>query len=131
MAELLVDFLIDFKTGRAVIDTATGDAALISGPDVILQDTAIRVRTQIGTIKRQGIDDFGWDIFGVLKSALNLSDITSISNKITEVALEDDRVLDATVEINQAFVNDEITFILKIKVENERWLSLPLTFQLV
>jgi hypothetical protein len=98
--DALVDIQIDPATGRTVMDTATGDAALVRGVAVVLQDLAIRLRTQIGEIKRQGLDTFGWDIYGMLKREDSLANISLMRNAILSAIREDDRVDDAEIGIN-------------------------------
>lgn len=116
--DALCDIQIDPETGRTVMDTMTGDAALITGVAVVLQDLAIRLRTQIGEIKRMGLDTFGWDIFGSLKREESLANITLMRNSILSAIREDDRVDDAEIGINNegSLASKTIVFDVTVKI---------------
>lgn len=129
MAEILTDFKLDFQTGRAVIDTVTGDAVLISGNEVILQDTAIRLNTQVGTVKQQDLDNFGWDFMNRIKEDVDVSSIASIARKIQDVVLEDERILDVEVLPNQMDQTEVLSFRVNIEIERGQFLSLPFNLQ--
>jgi len=102
------------------------DAELISGGDVIAQDAVIRLRTHIGTVKRQEIDLFGWDLLGILKSDVTLDWVSTIANEITRVVKEDNRVSDATVEVDEAPSKGVFIFNVKLRTEEGEFLSFPL-----
>ena len=125
MAEVLTDIKLDFQTGRVVIDTVTGDAVLISGNEVILQDTAIRLNTQIGSVKGQLIDAFGWDFLNRIKDDVDVNFIASVARKIQDVVLEDERILDVEVLPNQMDVTETLSFRVNIEIERGEILSLP------
>jgi len=128
MAILLTDIKLDLTNGRPVIDPVTNDAVLISGNDVILQDTAIRLFTQIGTVKGQDLDTFGWDYISQIKADVDVSNLQSISKKMVEIVLEDDRILDADV-IPDFLTEDEILF-FRVELEIERGQFLSFAFPL-
>jgi len=111
----------DYEIKRTV-----ADAQLISGGDVIAQDALIRLRTQIGTVKRQDLDLFGWDILGILKSDVTLDWVTTIAGEITRVVLEDSRVEDATVDVDEAPADETFIFDVKLKTVEGEFLSFPL-----
>ena len=127
MAELLTDIQVDLRTGRVVIDENTNDAALISGPQVLAQSAALRLRTQLGQIKRMDLDSFGWDYMSKIKSDVKLTDVVSISKKMENVVLEDDRILDAKVVPGDLDKAENIVYSVRIKVDNDEWLSFPFT----
>jgi hypothetical protein len=116
--DALCDIQIDPETGRMVMDTVTGDAALIRGVAVVLQDVAIRIRTQIGEIKRQGLDTFGWDIYGMLKREDSLANLSLMRNAILSAIREDDRVDDAEAGINNdgSLADKSIVFDITLKI---------------
>ena len=127
MAEpaILSDVLFDFVSDRVVVDTDTGDAAVLSGPEVIVQDALIRLQTQLGTVKRQGRDDFGFDLMNRIKNKTDIDDVQSTSQKITEIVLQDERILDADVSIKEDPQTEDVPYTVTIKVENEQYLSFP------
>ena len=124
MPEILTDIFIHLPSGKALIDPDTGDAVLISGVDVILQDLAIKLKTQVGTVKRQGVDGFGWDYWNRIKGDVDVDFVTTVSNKLTSVAMEDDRIQDAQVRIEEQPTEDSLTFQINVKIAGE-WFSLP------
>jgi len=125
MAELLVDIEIDLNTGQTVIDPDTNDAALISGPQVILQNAAIRLKTQIGRVKRQELDSFGWDFLNKIKAEADIADIIAIASKIEETVLLDDRIIDASAVPSKDRFDDDFQFDVNIKIESGDWYALP------
>lgn len=127
MPELLTDIQLDLRTGRVVIDDDTKDAVLISGPQVLAQSAAIRLRTQLGQVKRMDLDTFGWDYMSKIKSDVGLSDIVSIAKKMENVVLEDERILDAKVVPGDLDQDENIVFDVRVKVDNKQWLSFPFT----
>jgi len=120
----LTDVEVDVFTGFVIIDEETFDAKIIRGTDVILQDTAIRLRTQIGTEKRQGLDSFGWNILGRLKQKLSVSNIQDIVSAISKLILEDERIDDAEVAVTQDPINDDLTISANLRIGE---LTVPLT----
>ena len=112
----LTDVEVDVFTGFVIIDEETFDAKIIRGTDVILQDTAIRLRTQIGTEKRQGLDSFGWNILGRLKQKLSVSNIQDIVSAISKLILEDERIDDAEVAVTQDPTNDTLTISANLRI---------------
>lgn len=122
----LSDIKIDFGTGRVVIDTTTGDAALIYGADVVLQSLAIRFRTQLGTVKRQGLDTFGWDFVNQIKGKIKFDSVSSIANELTRLAFLDPNVKDCNVETDQQ--SDQETVLFDIRVTLTDNLVYSLTF---
>ncbi len=133
MAEVLTDIKIDLRTGFAVIvekppGSGFFDAELISGNDVILQDTAIRLNTQIGTVKQQLLDAFGWDRISQIKADVDVSNLQTVSKKLVEIVLEDDRILDA--EVTPDFITKEEILVFRINLEIERGVFLSLPFNL-
>ena len=122
----LSDIKVDFKTGRIYIDEETFEAVLIYGVDVAIQNLGIKFNTQIGTVKRQGLDDFGWDKRGRIKQKKTIDNITTISNKLTELALNDPYVEDATVETADSG-EDEINFLVNVLLIDGNWYSVPVT----
>jgi len=93
----LKDIQIDLATGAPVINSATNDAVIISGVQVILQDAAIRLRTQRGQVQRQGLDNFGWELYQKIKADVDLGDLADISQEMERVILEDTRIQDCKV----------------------------------
>jgi len=93
----LKDIQIDLATGAPVINSATNDAVIISGVQVILQDAAIRLRTQRGQVQRQGLDNFGWELCQKIKADVDLGDLADISQEMERVILEDTRIQDCKV----------------------------------
>jgi len=113
----LTDLELNLETGEPVIDPNTNDGVLISGTAVILQDTAIRLRTQLGQIKRQGLDDFGWDYMARLKKDIDLNTLMDTAREIERMVLLDTRVDDArAVPFDKT---DEETVLYKITLEIE------------
>ena len=129
MGELLSDVLFDFDSGRIVIDTVTGDAALLSGPEVVGQDALIRLNTQLGTVKRMGLNNFGFDLQNRIKNRIDIDDVQSTADKITEIVLEDVRILDAEVTVREDGQADQVSYTIKIKVESGEFFSFPFTPQ--
>ena len=129
MADLgsLSDVKLDLKTGRVYIDDDTKDAVIIYGVDVALQNLAIKFNTQIGTVKRQGLDDFGWDKWSKIKQKKSIENISTISNKLTQLALDDPNVKDATVDTSDENIEDELTFIISVLLIDGVWYSMPVT----
>ena len=111
----LTDLQLDLATGEPVIDPNTNDGVLIRGTAVILQDTAIRLRTQLGQIKRQGLDDFGWDYMARIKSDINLDRLMETAREIERVTLQDTRIDDARAVPFEK--TDEETVLYKITLE--------------
>ncbi len=122
----LSDIKLDFATGRVFIDEDTLDAVLIYGIDVAIQNLAIKLNTQIGTVKRQGLDDFGWDKRGRIKQKITIGNISGITNKLTEVALNDDFVKDATVDTADGAA-DELNLVVNVLLIDGNWYAIPVT----
>jgi hypothetical protein len=122
----LSDIKVDLKTGRAYVSEKTYDIVLIFGVDVAIQNLAITFNTQIGTVKRQGIDDFGWDKRGRIKQKKTIDNITTISNKLTELALNDQYVKDATVDTADSG-EDELNFLVNVLLIDGNWYAIPVT----
>ena len=123
----LTDVEVDLLTGFVVIDEDTFDAKIIHGTDVILQDTAIKIRTQIRTEKRQGLENFGWNIFGRLKQKLSVSNIQDAVSALSKLILEDTRIDDAEVAVTQDPINDDLIISANIRIGE---VFLPLTVTL-
>lgn len=121
----LSDIKIDLKTGRTLIDEDTLDAVLIYGVDVAIQNLAIKFNTQIGTVKRQGLDDFGWDKRSKIKQKISIDNISTTSNKLTQLALEDENVKDATVDTEEQTDSEEINYIVNILLVDGNWYAIP------
>jgi hypothetical protein len=115
---ILSDIQIDLNTGEPVIDTETGDAALLYGEDVVLQDNAIRLRTQRGQIKRQGLDDFGLGYMDFIKTDLGPGAIEKIASRMSEEAKQDDRIQDANTEFMGRIDSEEVIFKVMIKLKS-------------
>lgn len=112
----LTDVQVDFKTGFAIIDEDTFDAKIIRGTDVVLQDTAIRLLTQIGTVKRQEVDYFGWNILGRLKQKLSDGMIQDAVSAVSEIILQDERIDDAEVAVTQDPINDDLKISANLRI---------------
>jgi len=104
----LTDMKIDLKTGFVYIDDETNDAVIIRGSDVILQDTAIRLQTQIGTVKRQELDGFGWNKLGHLKQKWSVGNIEGVITRIKKIIMQDDRIDDAEVGVIEDPQNEDL-----------------------
>ena len=122
----LSDIKVDLKTGRAYVDERTFDIILIYGIDVAIQNLAITFNTQIGTVKRQELDDFGWDKWGRIKQKKTIDNITTLSNKLTELALNDQYVDDATVDTADSGA-DELNFLVNVLLIDGNWYAIPVT----
>lgn len=113
----LADLRLDLTTGAPIIDADTADGVLIRGTDVILQDAAIRLRTQIGSIQRMGLDAFGWDYISRIKADIDISTITDTSRKIEKALMQDTRVTMArAVPIDRDESQEAITYACTIFV---------------
>ena len=119
----LTDIKIDLKTGFVSIDSETNDAVLIRGSDVILQDTAIRLQTQIGTVKRQDLDGFGWNKLGHLKQKWSVDNIEGVISAIKKIILQDARIDNANVGVIEDPQNDDLKVIGNLLIGN---ITLPL-----
>ena len=115
---MLSDIQVDLNTGEPIIDTADGDAAIIFGEDVILQDVAIRLRTQRGQIKRQGLDEFGFGYMNYIKEDLGPSSLDRIASKMADEVRKDDRVQDVNVEFIGNIDNEDIIFKVWLKLQS-------------
>ena len=113
MAEIQ-DIKIDLKTGFTEIDPATGDAVIITGIDVIAQDTALRLRTQLGEVQRQDLDNYGWDYLSRLKADMALPELITTSKLIAATVLQDERITDAEA-IPATGEKDTVTFNVTIE----------------
>lgn len=122
---ILSDIRVDFETGRPFVDEATGDIEKIYGADVAIQNLGIRLNTQIGTVKRQGVDGFGWDKRGRIKEKISIRNIATITNKLTGVALEDPNVKDATIDSGENVGDDELVFIVNVLLIDGNWYQIP------
>jgi len=126
---VLVDTKVDLKTGRIVIDTVTGDAVLISGKDAIIQGAAIRLRTQIGQVKRQDRDSFGWDLRSWIKTNRSLENLNDLIQKIKDVILLDPEIDDVDADFSSNLRDEEIEFDINIKIDGTI-LSLPFSLKI-
>lgn len=122
----LSDIKLDLKTGRVFIDDTTKDAVLIFGIDVAIQNLAIKLNTQIGTVKRQDLDDFGWDMRGRIKQKITMANIATLTNKLTEIALNDTFVKDATVDTVDGEA-DELNVLVNVLLIDGNWYAIPVT----
>lgn len=126
MFETLSDIHVDYLTGRTFIDEATGDAEIIRGSQVIIQNIAIRLNTQIGTVKRQGLSAFGWDLRGQLKQKRTTGNIATIVSKIEAIAMQDQNVKNAKVTVSAGADYEDITFNVAVLLIDNVWYSVPL-----
>jgi len=122
--EDITDIKIDLKTGFTIIDSVTNDAVIISGYDVVLQTIALELQTQIGTVKRQILNNYGWNKLGALKRKITEEDISTKQDLITRIILKNERVEDAEVAITQDPINDNITISANVRINS---LIFPLT----
>lgn len=123
----LSDIKVDLGTGRAYVNEQTLDIVLIYGADVAIQNLAIKFNTQLGTVKRQELDDFGWDKRSKIKQKKTIDNIAAISNKLTQIALDDENVKDATVEIPETQdeqLVDTLDFIVNIQLIDGNWYAI-------
>lgn len=112
----VIDIKLDPKTGRVFINEVTHDAVIIKGEDVILQDAAIKLRTQIGTVQRVGLDDFGWDYLSRLKRKINDETLSFAINKVKKLILQDSRIDDADVAVAQSVDFEELLIKADIRI---------------
>jgi len=120
----LTDVRVDLGTGFLVIDATTNDAEIIRGTDVILQDTALRLQTQIGTVKRQNLDSFGWNYIGRIKKKLSEAQIQDTVSAVSKTILEDERIDDCEVAVTQDPINDDLKISANIRIGE---IVIPLT----
>lgn len=114
----LTDVKVDLATGEVVIDSATNDAEIVRGIYVILQDAAIRLRTQLGQIQRQGLDDFGWDYYKRLKGDVAQRTIIEMSKEMERVVLLDSRITDCKVIPGQ-LIGESVEFNVTCEIDEE------------
>lgn len=112
--EILTDIKIDFASGRAIIDETTHDAVIIQAEEVILQDTAIRLKTQVGTVQRQNLDNFGWNYLDFIKALQSDAVMNSMISEIVRTIRADDRIEDCDVRVEKDLDNVSIFADLKI-----------------
>lgn len=103
-----IDIKIDLKSGRVYIDELTGDAMLIKNEDVVLQDAAIRLRTQIGTVQRMGLEEFGWNYLARIKQTIEDASMEDLVSEIKKTILQDDRVDDVDVAVQTDPITDQV-----------------------
>jgi hypothetical protein len=115
----LRDIQLDLADGSTVIDPATNDAAYVTGLDVILQDAAIRLRTQRGEIKRQGLDTFGWEMYQKIKGDVALRQISANAQEMEKVVLTDERIDDCKVIPGELQADGTIEYVVTISIDNE------------
>ena len=77
-------------------------------------------------MKRQGLNDFGWDKRGRIKQKITIDNIAAISNKLAEIAVDDDNVNDATVDTTDSGP-DELNFLVNVLLIDGNWYAIPVT----
>jgi len=126
MADTL-DVKIDLKSGRTYIDETTGDAMLIKNEEVVIQDAAIRLRTQIGTVQRMGLNDFGWNYLSKIKEAIADSSVEELISEMKNAILLDDRIEDVEIEVQTDPINDDVSLLASLFINGNIF---PLTVTL-